>query len=542
MLDRLAEKVGIDGYDIRDRNILEPGEAFATGQVLDKPFGLRKTLEAVKDALQERQVRRHRLRHQELSASATACPISASRPCTSTTPNTIHIRTGFTEMGQGLFTLCIQFAVEATGLPADVFKKVSTDTKFMLDCGQTTASRGTVLAGNSIAEAGKQLKAELASGKTLADLVGQTFIGEWSCTYTSKLGYDLDKPGGPKTHLTYGFATQVAILDDDGRLVKMVAAHDVGRVLNPSQLEGQMYGSLHMGIGYALTEDFEAENGVILAKKMNDCGVLRSHQMPEMELIFVEEARSGMPARRPRRRRDWPRADGPVHRRCALQIRRHRSQRAADARFTRGDGDHEAQCPSKVITADIGVILAAGRGRRMGGKKQLTPWPGTEGSKPLVAASYDSIRSICDDMVVVLGHIADSVVEALGDRLFHRAESNSEMPMFESIRAGLRTALFVDPSAAVVLQPCDHPEVAPSTLRTLMDESIARPHQAIIPQFESWGGHPVIIPPSICSKLIATECPDGLGQFWLDHSDLCHRVPINDPMVVRDIDKPADLG
>jgi xanthine dehydrogenase molybdenum-binding subunit len=160
----------------------------------------------------------------------------------------------------------------------------------MLDCGQTTASRGTVLAGNSIAEAGKQLKAALDSGKTLADLVGQTFIGEWKCTYTSKLGYDVDKPGGPKTHLTYGFATQVAILDDDGRLVKMVAAHDVGRVLNPVQLDGQMYGSLHMGIGYALTEDFEAENGVILAKKMNDCGVLRSHQMPEMELIYVEEA------------------------------------------------------------------------------------------------------------------------------------------------------------------------------------------------------------------------------------------------------------
>ena len=192
-------------------------------------------------------------------------------------------------MGQGLFTLCIQFAVEATDLPAEVFSKVSTDTKFMLDCGQTTASRATVLAGNSIAEAGKQLKAELDSGKTLADLVGQTFIGEWQCTYTSKLGYDLDKPGGPKTHLSYGFATQIAILDDDGRLVKMIAAHDVGRVLNPTQLKGQMYGSLHMGIGYALTEDFEAKDGVILAKKMNDCGVLRSHQMPEMELIFVEE-------------------------------------------------------------------------------------------------------------------------------------------------------------------------------------------------------------------------------------------------------------
>jgi xanthine dehydrogenase molybdenum-binding subunit len=288
LLDRLAEKVGIDGYDIRDRNILEPGEAFATGQILDKPFGLRKTLEAVRDA------------YKSAKFAGIACGIKnvgigngmpdiGKSALTIEDANTIHIRTGFTEMGQGLFTLCIQFAVEATGLPAAVFKKVSADTKFMLDCGQTTASRGTVLAGNSIAEAGKALKAALDSGKTLADLVGETFIGEWKCTYTSKLGYDIDKPGGPKTHLTYGFATQVAILDDDGRLVKMVAAHDVGRVLNPKQLAGQMFGSLHMGIGYALTEDFEAEGGVIRAKKMNDCGVLRSHQMPEMELIFIEE-------------------------------------------------------------------------------------------------------------------------------------------------------------------------------------------------------------------------------------------------------------
>jgi CO/xanthine dehydrogenase Mo-binding subunit/aerobic-type carbon monoxide dehydrogenase small subunit (CoxS/CutS family) len=288
LLDRLAQKVGIDAYDIRDRNILEPGETFATGQVLDKPFGLRKTLEAVKDVYKS-------AKYAGIACGIKNCGIGNGMPDIGKSalhvvgPDEIHIHTGFTEMGQGLFTLCIQFAVEATDLPAAVFKKVSTDTKFMLDCGQTTASRGTVLAGNSIAEAGKQLKAELAGGKTLADLAGRTFIGEWSCTYTSKLGYDLEKPGGPKTHLSYGFATQVAILDDDGKLVKMVAAHDVGRVLNPTQLAGQMYGSLHMGIGYALTEDFEVKDGVILAKKMNDCGVLRSHQMPEMELIFVEE-------------------------------------------------------------------------------------------------------------------------------------------------------------------------------------------------------------------------------------------------------------
>jgi len=293
LLDRLAEKVGIDGWDIRDRNILEPGEPFATGQRLDKPFGLRKTLEAVKD----RYKAAHHSGNQYVGIACgiknvgigNGIPDAGRAALTVEDDQTVHIRTGFTEMGQGLFTVCIQFAVEATGLPPEQFR-VSTDTSVPLDCGQTTASRATVLAGNAIAVAGAALKAKLDAGQTLADLRGQTFRGAWVCDYTSKLGADLDKPGGPKTHLTYGFATQVALLDDLGRLERMIAVHDVGRVINPVQLAGQMYGSLHMGIGYALSENFAIEGGVIGAKKMNDCGVLRAHQMPEMDIEFIEEA------------------------------------------------------------------------------------------------------------------------------------------------------------------------------------------------------------------------------------------------------------
>ncbi len=287
LLDRLAEKVGIDAYDIRDRNILEPNEAFATGQILDKPFGLRKTLEAVKEQFKS-------AKYAGIACGIKNVGIGNGMPdigraaLTIENDQCIHIRTGFTEMGQGLFTICIQFAVEATGLPPELFK-VSTDTTLQLDCGQTTASRATVLAGNAIADAGKNLQAAFDEGQTLKDLAGEVFYGEWICDYTSKLGKDMDKPGGPKTHLTYGFATQIAMLDNEGRLEKIVAAHDVGRVINPIQLKGQMYGSLHMGIGYALTEDFPVENGEIQAKKINDCGVLRAHQMPEMELIFIEE-------------------------------------------------------------------------------------------------------------------------------------------------------------------------------------------------------------------------------------------------------------
>jgi molybdenum cofactor cytidylyltransferase len=189
----------------------------------------------------------------------------------------------------------------------------------------------------------------------------------------------------------------------------------------------------------------------------------------------------------------------------------------------------------------IGVILAAGRGGRMGGKKQLKPWRTAEGDKPLIAAAYDVVRPICDEMVVVLGHAAEEVAAALGDRAFHRVQSDEAAPMFESIRAGLCAARQIDEAATVVLQPGDHPEVSAATLRALSDSLLKRPMQAIIPQLADRGGHPVLIPPNISQMLIDVGCPHGLGQFWLDHSELCYRVPVDDPTVVRDIDTPADL-
>jgi CTP:molybdopterin cytidylyltransferase MocA len=160
---------------------------------------------------------------------------------------------------------------------------------------------------------------------------------------------------------------------------------------------------------------------------------------------------------------------------------------------------------------------------------------------PLVAAAYDAIRPVCNEMVVVLGHQADAVAAALGERLFHRATSDPDAPMFESIRAGLRAAHSLDPAATIVLHPGDHPEVAPATLNTLTDWSLQRPVQAVIPQFRDRGGHPALIPPNIASLLVATDCPHGLSEFWLANPELCIRVPVDDSSVLRDVDTPGDL-
>lgn len=284
-LNRLADKVGIDGWEIRWRNILHQGDRFATGQKLEKPFGLKETMLAVRDI------------YRSAKYAGIACGIKnvgigngmpdPGKALLRVEPDgKVSIRTGYTEMGQGLFTVTIQTAVQETGLPPETFT-ATTDTTVDLDCGQTTGSRGTALSCNAVIDAAKKLKAELDSGKTLKDLIGREYRGEWVCDYTHKLGAKVDEP---KTHLTYGFATQVVILDDEGKIKKVVAAHDVGKVINPNLLQGQMEGSIHMGLGYALSEDFVCENGQIKTDTIKSIRVLRAHQMPEMEFMFIETA------------------------------------------------------------------------------------------------------------------------------------------------------------------------------------------------------------------------------------------------------------
>ena len=283
-LDMIAEKVGIDGWEIRSRNILEPGDRFCTGQRMTKPFGLRKTLEAVREI------------YRGAKFAGIACgiknvgignglPERGAGSLAIEPDGRITIRTGFTEMGQGLFTVLVQAAVQETGLPAEVFS-VRADSQHALDCGQTTGSRGTVLGMHGVVAAAKKLKADLEAGKSLKQLAGKVYEGDWVCFKTDKFGAHVEDP---VTHLTYGFATQVVILDEQGRLKKVVAAHDVGKAINPTLLEGQIEGSIHMGLGYALTEEMVVGGGRLITNDVKGCGVLRAHQMPEIEVLIIEE-------------------------------------------------------------------------------------------------------------------------------------------------------------------------------------------------------------------------------------------------------------
>jgi len=151
-------------------------------------------------------------------------------------------------------------------------------------CGMTTASRGTSLVGHAIIDACKKLKADLKD-RNLSELEGREYEGSWVCDWTTKPGAEVKEP---VTHYSYSYASQVVILDDSGKVEKVVAAHDAGRIINPNLFEGQIEGSIHMGLGYALTEDFPQEGGFPKSTRLRKCGVLRAKETPEMEVIGVE--------------------------------------------------------------------------------------------------------------------------------------------------------------------------------------------------------------------------------------------------------------
>jgi xanthine dehydrogenase molybdenum-binding subunit len=198
---------------------------------------------------------------------------------------TVSLYNGYTEMGQGLLTVLVQFAVEVTGLPAALFRP-RVDSSYALGCGQTTGSRATLFGGHAVTCAARKLRADLDAGARLADLAGRVYAADVVIDDTTALGAATPRV---KTHTSYGFATQVCILDARGRVERVVAAHDVGRVVNPALCQGQIEGSIHMGLGYALSEELPCEHGMPVSFKLRELGVLRARDMPRTEVILVEE-------------------------------------------------------------------------------------------------------------------------------------------------------------------------------------------------------------------------------------------------------------
>ena len=288
-MDLLAQKLGLDGWEIRWRNALEVGDMFSTGQVMEKSVGIKQTLAAVKDRYYEakRQGRAVGIASGlKNSGIGNGAEEWGKARLVVEKDGSVALYNGYTEMGQGLLTVLIQFAVEVTGLPASVFVP-KVDSTFEMQCGQTTGSRATLFGGRAVMQAAAQLKADLDAGHTLADLAGKVYAGDVVTRDTTPLGAPVAKI---KTHTAFGYATQVCILDEQGRVERFIAAHDVGRAVNPALCEGQIEGAIHMGLGYALTEELPCVDGMPATFKLRDLGVLRARDMPAVEVILVEEA------------------------------------------------------------------------------------------------------------------------------------------------------------------------------------------------------------------------------------------------------------
>jgi selenium-dependent xanthine dehydrogenase len=283
-IDDLCQQGGFDRWQFRYDNAIDVGGVTATGQVIEGGAGLRATLEAVKDAF-------YGARYAGLACGIKNTGVGNGMPDASRVrisviaPDRVLLDHGWTEMGQGVHTVALQALCHETGIDPDIVQ-VRVDTASDQEAGMTTASRATSLVGNATIDAARKLRQDLdAANGDLSSLVGRCYDGSWIVDWTTKPGKAVDKI---ITHYSYSYATQLVILDDEGQIEKVVAAHDAGKIFNPTLFEGQIEGSIHMGLGYAISEDLPMEDGHFKSTRLRQCGILRAKEMPQMEVIGVE--------------------------------------------------------------------------------------------------------------------------------------------------------------------------------------------------------------------------------------------------------------
>lgn len=280
-MNLLAELTGLSPWEIRYRNAIEPGVVMASGQIADPSTGIKETLLAVKEIYDSAKI------------AGIACALKNTglgvgvpdigRVILRVRQEQVEILTGAACVGQGLATVLRQILCETTKLPAAVVLMHEPDTDITPNAGTTTASRQTLFTGEAVRQAALALASALQT-QSLKQLEGQEYSGQYQAV-TDPLTSDKEHP---VNHVAFGYATQVVCLNDAGWLQEVVAAHDVGRAINPANIEGQIEGGIAMGLGYALTEDFPLKRGIPTAK-FGTLGLMRSTDMPLMKILLVEK-------------------------------------------------------------------------------------------------------------------------------------------------------------------------------------------------------------------------------------------------------------
>jgi len=281
LLNQMADLVGITPWEIRYRNAIRPGQELPNGQIVDESTGLVETLEAVKPYVDANP-------YVGLACAMKNAGVGVGIPDTGRVrlvvqDGKIHILAGASCIGQGLGTVLVQMVCQQTGVAREQVVYERANTYNAPDSGTTSGSRQTLVTGEACRRACEEL-AEALKEKSLTELNGQEFYGEYLAK-TDPLGA---KVPNPVSHVAYGYATQVCILDEDGKIRQIVAAHDVGKAVNPTSVEGQIEGGVVMSMGFALTERYPLEDCKPTAK-YGTLGLFRANQIPEIVPIIVEK-------------------------------------------------------------------------------------------------------------------------------------------------------------------------------------------------------------------------------------------------------------
>ena len=294
VLDRLAEAAGISGWEIRSRNVIDPGVVWGPGQIMSGgSAGARACLDAVRPAYDEAVAAGKAvgvglgLKNSGLGNGfkEIARAVVRFRP-EDPDGRRVEVRHCWTEMGQGIHTVAQQVAVEELGVSAEEVEVIVDSTR-ELGAGQTTGSRGTLMGAGAVADACKRA---LADGCR----PGVDYEGEYRVDWTNSLNEGLENP---VIHSTFGYASQLVVIDpDSGAIEKVVAAHDVGRAVNPLLCEGQIEGAVHMGLGYALSEGFPCDpDGRPTNDTLRGLDIIRPKDMPPVDVILIESPEPDAP-------------------------------------------------------------------------------------------------------------------------------------------------------------------------------------------------------------------------------------------------------
>ena len=309
-LDEMAEKLGIDPFELRRRNAVYPGSCSVGGELLESSMGMHDTIDLCEKALREalKEYEGKYPNGTKVLGWGVASGFKNSGigkgifiddgACRLTLDGEGKLRmiVSGTDMGQGFRTAMVQIAAETLGMDMKDIDIVIGDTDITIPTGESVSERQTLCDGRAVYEACRLLQKELEERPPRP---GESRYAEYyfrapECFAIGNFKGAEEKGVKYRNFPAYAYATQAAIVELDTatgkvKLLKVIAAHDVGRAINPRIIEGQMQGSVSMGQGYALTEGHPTKNGYPVKKLYGQMGLPKAEDTPRYKLILIED-------------------------------------------------------------------------------------------------------------------------------------------------------------------------------------------------------------------------------------------------------------